>query len=730
MMFGAAAVTVPIALHFFYKARYKPLPWAAMTFLKQAVEQTSRRLKFQEWILLALRCLVMLLIALALARPGASAKSAAGRGEAVDAVFIIDTSYSMGTRDGEKTRIQMAKEMAEAELQKLPPRSTVQIFTVADKAVLLGPKKRDNIDQAVQIVKGIELGSQATDFLPGFVESFASLQSSQSPSKEVYLFSDLQKSGFERQQGAVRGKCDEIHNQANLVFIRCGKLDHKPLNAAVEKISIPTVIPHTGTRVPFDVLVKNTGTTKLTSVNVSLSFRDKPLEKEEKTIDALEPGETIPVSLTGRLDIAGPRVVSVKLSNDEVPGDNEYHRVILVRDKVNVVVIDGTPDTRNPTDSGSHYIRNALSPVPEAQQKDYFIQPTVYTAEQASPTVLAGADVVYLANVPSSNEDKPGLAGLSPGFREALAAFVRGGGGLVIGCGDLVDAEKYNRNLGSGGLGLLPFDLGEISSTAAQYAYNPDPATVEDPSFLAAFRAPPFSNVLREVEITKLFKTNETGPGSTGGRVLMRIGNGTPLVTSRAFGEGEVMMISTSLDARWGNFPGKGSDAFVPFTQYTLLHLTGRKVPGGNRMAGDTLSWAPPEASRNYELIKPDGTRVRLGVPTSSEPGQPLKVSTNDTAKAGVYIIAPEGEAGNHGALFAVNPDLSETRNLDAASESDIEDYLGFKPAIVEAGKDSDNAVSMKRIAKEYTEYVLLAVFLLLLVESAFAWFCGKSMPI
>ena len=57
MFAGAAAVSIPIALHFFYRARYRPLPWAPMKFLKEAVEQTSRRVKFQEWILLALRCL-------------------------------------------------------------------------------------------------------------------------------------------------------------------------------------------------------------------------------------------------------------------------------------------------------------------------------------------------------------------------------------------------------------------------------------------------------------------------------------------------------------------------------------------------------------------------------------------------------------------------------------------------------------------------------------------------
>src|SRR5579871_2741585 len=92
MLYGAAAISIPLGLHFFYRARYKPLPWAPMRFLKEAIEQTSRRLKFQEWILLALRCLALILLAIAIARPGAREASSGGGSQPVDAVFVIDTS--------------------------------------------------------------------------------------------------------------------------------------------------------------------------------------------------------------------------------------------------------------------------------------------------------------------------------------------------------------------------------------------------------------------------------------------------------------------------------------------------------------------------------------------------------------------------------------------------------------------------------------------------------------
>src|SRR3954468_8931645 len=109
MMIGAAAVSIPIPLHFFYRARYKPLPWAPMKFLKEAIEQTSRRLKFQEWILLALRCLAIILEALPLARRGPESPAPGGTRPS-NAVFVFDTSCSMAAKDGDKTRLDRAKE--------------------------------------------------------------------------------------------------------------------------------------------------------------------------------------------------------------------------------------------------------------------------------------------------------------------------------------------------------------------------------------------------------------------------------------------------------------------------------------------------------------------------------------------------------------------------------------------------------------------------------------------
>ncbi|MCA9298950.1 MAG: BatA domain-containing protein, partial [Phycisphaerales bacterium] len=66
---GIACISIPIIIHFFMRRRRRPMPWAAMRFLMEAYKRRRRRLQFEQWLLLALRCLLIALLALAFGRP-------------------------------------------------------------------------------------------------------------------------------------------------------------------------------------------------------------------------------------------------------------------------------------------------------------------------------------------------------------------------------------------------------------------------------------------------------------------------------------------------------------------------------------------------------------------------------------------------------------------------------------------------------------------------------------
>lgn len=716
MLLGGSAVAVPLILHFFYRARYRKLPWAAMTFLKQSIEQTSRRLRFQELVLLVLRCAALLLLAFALARPTFSGATAGGRGESVDAIFVFDTSYSMGARDGEKTRLERAKDAAAQILDNLPNNSTIQIFGCADRVAALGPMSPRNIDQARQIVAGLEPTSLSTDLLPGLTEAFAALDRGAGTNKEVYVFTDMQKLGWERQSAAIRAKCEEIKQRATLLLVRCGNPERPVRNVGITSITYQKDIPHTGTRMPCAILLRNTGKEPVRNVTVTLEVDGKQQEKESETVAEIAPGQTYPVNLTAKLDAAGPRVLTATLTGDDLPGDNRLDQVVSVWETVRVVVVDGRPNLRDPKESASHFIRNALLPVKPSDVDAYFVRVDVVPPDEAGPGLLGNCDVCFLADVPASNADRPGVPGLSKEFVDRLQEFVKAGGGLVVGCGENVVPARYNQVLGSGGANLLPFDLGEAVATTPEKPFKIAPDTTDTPSYLDRFKQEPFRTVMAEVDLGKVVTVRDDKPT---GRVLMRLADQRPFLCSRVVGEGEVVFAAGSMDEAWGNWPSRVS--FLSFVDMTMAHFAGKASRGANRVAGEPIVWPPPDAAKAYDVVRPDGKRAKLG----KAAGEPPAVTAADTSASGVYRIMAENDDRRTAPPFAVAPNLTETDDLTALANPEVEQLLGFKPVFLEAG--TPEGIANERAKREWTVWVLLMLFFLAVGESVWAWFCGKA---
>ena len=55
MLAGIAAISVPIIIHLLNRRRYKVVQWAAMDFLRQAMQRNRRILQIRDIILLVLR---------------------------------------------------------------------------------------------------------------------------------------------------------------------------------------------------------------------------------------------------------------------------------------------------------------------------------------------------------------------------------------------------------------------------------------------------------------------------------------------------------------------------------------------------------------------------------------------------------------------------------------------------------------------------------------------------
>ncbi len=75
LLLGTLLVGIPILLHLLMRQKPRKLIFPAMRFIRKRHEMNRRTLRLRQWLLLLLRCLVIALAALALARPSVSSGS-------------------------------------------------------------------------------------------------------------------------------------------------------------------------------------------------------------------------------------------------------------------------------------------------------------------------------------------------------------------------------------------------------------------------------------------------------------------------------------------------------------------------------------------------------------------------------------------------------------------------------------------------------------------------------
>ena len=112
LLYALAAAGVPVVIHLLNRRKYREVPWAAMRFLLAAIRKNRRRLRIEQWLLLAIRTLVVLLVVSAMAKPFLESFGAVIAGQRTHKVIVLDGSLCMGYRSGESSRFDQAKAVA------------------------------------------------------------------------------------------------------------------------------------------------------------------------------------------------------------------------------------------------------------------------------------------------------------------------------------------------------------------------------------------------------------------------------------------------------------------------------------------------------------------------------------------------------------------------------------------------------------------------------------------
>ena len=117
-----AAAAAPILIHLWSRRKHREMSWAAMEYLLAAMRRKTRRLHFEQWLLLALRTLIVVLLVMAVAEPFLQpSRLIHGSAARTHRVIVIDERGEIF--DGDMLMWLCAKDMkARKALKKSPHR--------------------------------------------------------------------------------------------------------------------------------------------------------------------------------------------------------------------------------------------------------------------------------------------------------------------------------------------------------------------------------------------------------------------------------------------------------------------------------------------------------------------------------------------------------------------------------------------------------------------------------
>jgi hypothetical protein len=731
-LLGVGAIAVPILIHLLNKRKFERVVWGAMRFLKVSVEQNQRRLQIEDLLLLILRCLLLLLLGLALARPTIKSFGGGGwfGGAKVSAVVLLDNSYSMSATDGATSRFELAKKAADQAINSLPTGSAVSVLFASDFTPT-GPIPEPTFDLnlARTTVKEAKVSDRASNLYPSVKKAVDTLRSRSAGTREIFLITDGQALGW-RQFGEIRQTFEDTKKDVASHLIFVGSPEDQNVGVSeLRLVSGPAVVNQAR---QFEIQLTNYGRRDAVNVRVKLRVDDNP-PSDEGTVESIPPGASKSIPLWATFRSEGGHSVTAEIEHDRLPADDTRTLAVRAVNQVKILLVDGDPGAGG-RESETYYLKNALVPVPRAEAEAYYNKITTITSQDLDSTKLDQYDAVFLCNVTDFTD----------GVNQAFADYLKKGGGLIFFPGDNVRVSNYNNELAKK-FQFLPATLSEEAHGDAskddQFVLlqdknfeHPIARLWNDPAssgtlnvhFYRMFDLTPVADEKAAPVVTKNAEGVEIGRPAT----VLRFQDGKPAMMERTWGAGRVVLMASTADTAWNDI-GARPHVFIPLVHRTLGSIVSRQDDSLNVKVGERFSWRA-----DNRLINREALIGRPGVPqTDANAFERQRISLvnnvplltyDDTSFAGAYPVKVTGDE-QLDLVFAAQPDPDESR-LDELATGQVDELS--KVADVTRWQGNQNLgdeIQKKRVGTELWKYLALAALALATAETILAHFFSKA---
>lgn len=648
-----AAIGVPILIHLLNRRRFQRVSWAAMRFVRASLEKNRRRMQIEDLLLLALRCLVVGLLALALARPALRTAASYFGGARIAGVILLDRSASLSATDGVRSRLESARQAADAAVDGFPAGSMLAVLLVGDHVSAAVPEPTPDLGLVRRVLREAAPSALATDHAVAVAAALEILKGQTALRKEIVLVTDRQAMGW-RRLPEIETLLEEAGSQVRFRVLFVG--DPVDDNLALTTLTRSAGFAAVRDPLRFQAEVANLGRSTVRQVRVTLHVDGGPAV-DEAVLEALSPGESRRVTFFARFADEGFHSVTARLPADRMPADDERTLVVPVVGEVRVLVVDG-----DPASNSAFFLRNALQPVPAEVAPRYFLQPRVVTPGQMAVTRLADYGAIILADP----------APLPASVVDLLARHVAEGGALIVFPGSRAQPGFYNDEL-LGRAGLLPAALGRRRGDPAEGTpvfhlqasgythplvalWNEGGAgSLAAARFRAAWElipAPPRTNAVGGVEITE---------------PIVAFADGGLAAVERGIGRGRVILFASTAGTAWNDLAVR--PVFVPLLHRAVSALTDAQERRYNLRAGARASvrLAAELADREVSVFEPGRVEPRETLTLRPTAGSSV-LEFEGTERAGLHRVTL-GAGGPLLALFAAQADPAESGLSDLPPE-------------------------------------------------------------
>lgn len=690
-LWGASAVAIPIAIHFFLRRRFRTVRWAAMRFLRAAVVRSSRRQRLMHLLLLTLRVLILAFLAAAYARPSLrAAPPAAAALTPRHHVLILDRSASMRYEMEDGSLWDRARRAAADWLRSLPPGD--RVLLLASPPVPRAPAFTGDREAAAAEMSLWEPADAAADVAAAVAEGWEAARAAAVPHAMFLVVTDMQRTSFARaDRGAWRSLAERLAGRASLTLLDVGV--PRPVNIAVTRVDFPDGAPVAGHPATVRAVVSASGGA---SGEVPVTFRVDGVNKGSRPAVPAADG-TASCSMTVVFPTAGFHHVRAEVPADALAIDDGRFLAAAASEILRAVCVYD-PARAAPLGRSTAFLELALAPEPDLSP---------YAARAIPLADLAAAvdetDILFLADLPR----------LSPEALAALERFVRRGGGLAVLAGPAVDRDFYNDVLHAGGNGILPARLERIET-----APPASPFRVASPPVGEPFGAP-FASARDDWGRVAVWSRWRAAADPLVSRRLLSYADGAPALVGAARGRGTVLLWTAGLDPAWTNLPAR--PVFVPWVHQVARALSAPRATRLSVDVGETLWWPAPTGAvpERVSLLSPAGERFDL-VPARDADGA-WGYATVPLDRVGLWYLEGVGPAEPVPLAAGLAPAESDLSRISPEEAAQL-----FPGLSVSAALDAGVRRAERPQGADLTRLCLFAALALLYLEGYVAWRAGR----